>query len=94
VGRPVAHEEVDRDGDSRTERAEHDKHRERDGLPTGARAGVSDCRRGADRQDEVLGLILESASAIAAERVGVKRSMVSIHFGSEASVSRRGRPRH
>ena len=41
-----------------------------------------------------LGLIAESATPIATERAGVNPSIVAIHFGSAASSSPRGRPRH
>ena len=41
-------------GTSDAERADHDEHRERDRLLAGGDAGLSDRRRRADRQHEVL----------------------------------------
>jgi hypothetical protein len=54
--RLVAHQVVDRDGRADSERRHHDEHGERDRLSARGGSGLGDRSRGADDEDQVLGV--------------------------------------
>jgi hypothetical protein len=84
VPRPLAEREVDRDRDPGP-KTPMDEHRKGDRLLAGRGPRPGDRRSRAGGQQQVFGLIADSAIPIAADRPNVKRSIVFIPDGRLAS---------